>query len=540
MSNREDEYLFFIKKYFLNVESQESKILALNKSLKKIIGTDESFVWAYDKATNMLYAKNQKVLLEESVLKRVFSSQKSFFNNQVVKHIRYNKKLDNPINMDIKSALFYPIFKKGEETPIGCIIAFCNQKNTYTFHDLDIQIVKLLEEYAKEIINAYKNKYLSSEKIKVEKVQAKELEILSVEVIEDDIDLEKEEQHNVEQILTSLKNDITYLSSKEHYLYTLIETIKNSLHSPEQLHYINKALEKSKIVEVFADSFYDKGRIVITDKVFNPYQAFSFVANLYSRQLSKENIIFNSFISPNLPTSLKADVEQIKSLIIHLLNNILSSLPKESIIELVIEYLEKNNTLKLSICSIEPKNEKAFFSFFTKKVNSNSRHNSGLCLSISSNIIRLLSAKLKLITGEENQHTFEVSIPMKTNELVVKKEEFRSKKPLKIVILMHKSDSYAYLNFRRYLDAFNIKEKDILVIYNYKKLSNSKTTHFFCFENSLTNKVKIEEFPSATILTYRDHSVVSNEKNTFKFNEIYLNSYYGMLLQLILFPDLKS
>ncbi len=605
MSKSKEQCLNIISQHFIEANGNlniKNKVLALEKSIKEISGSEYSLVWTYNHKTNTIKTSDFEAPLSDSVLKNVLLSKKVFFDNHVQSHKNYDKDLDNPLKIDIKSILIAPILDRDKERVIGFISAFNSRENAHEFKRYDTRSIALLDRHSREVIelllknnfNIYEKEALKdipklkvvkkikevkkvlSPKITKEtksdleneltkqtkkitelesllKLKVEELEELKernkekgkeVVLVEDYIDISTPVKNiqELEHILSFLTNEVTYLSNDSHAVYTLLEVIKNSLYDREQLDFIDRELQSSQLLNNFSDSLYNQDRMPIINKEFQSFQSFCSVTNLYSKAFSQENITFNIFIDPRLPTKMIADIEKIKSVMVHLLNNVKGLITTKGIAEVIILYKEEERIIEIIVKGIQPEEEKKISNFFKSKVTSNSLtcNSSGLGLSVSSNLINILGAKLKLTTEGKNEHSFIASIPIETLTIVESQKNFKNKKPFKIGILVNEKNEYAYINLKRYLDAFSIDKSNILIFNNYKKMSNLKISHLICFENMLTDKIDMNKFPSITILKHSDALLSKNYKDSVKVNELYINSYYGMALQKILFPDVSA
>jgi hypothetical protein len=162
----------------------------------------------------------------------------------------------------------------------------------------------------------------------------------------------------------------------------------------------------------------------------------------------------------------------------------------------------------------------------------------GLGLSISSNLVNILGGKLTLSTTKESEHSFKVNIPIEIGHDSMR-NNFISKSKTKVGVLMNEENIDAYNNLKRYLISFGIEESNILVFKNYKKMDNYNFFHLVCFENMYSSKVDIIRYTSISILKYFDSNTRRDYGKDIEVHELYLNSYYGITLQKILFPEIQ-
>lgn len=546
MSKSKEECLNIISQRFLNIGTQVNtlnKVLALEESIKEISGSEYSLIWIYDNKRHIVKTKEIELSMHDSILETVLLSKKVFFDNHIQSHKKYNKDLDNPLNINIKSILISPILDKNKEHILGFISAFSSMEKDHEFQRYDTRSIALLDSHSREVIELLlkddakinkeklkknkinneivekiitlpkkirirKTKSELEEELKVQEKKLSDLEKLlklkdrelektkekknEIVLVEDDIEVTTPVKNidELKTILSFLGNEVTYLSNDSHAIYTFLEVIKNSLYDRDQLSFIDEELKKSQLINNFSDSLYNKDRLPIVNQEFQSFESFCSVSNLYSKAFSQENITFNIFIDPRLPSTMIADIEKIKSVMVHLIHNVKGLISTNGIAEVIISYVEEANAIEMVVRGIQPEEKKKIANFFKSNVTSNSLtcNNSGLGLSVSSNLINILGAKLKLTTEEKNKHSFTALIPVKTVNVIENKKNFKNKKPLKIGILVNEENEYAYVNLRRYLDAFSIDRSSITIFNSYKKMSNLKISHFICFENMLARK----------------------------------------------------
>jgi len=580
MGKTKEQCSIIISDSFFKIENKskiEEKIKLLEESICAITGGEVASVIAYNAKTDKVKSLDfmSEHTLHESILKDVIVSKRVFFDNHVLSHKHYNKLLDNPKNIKLKSMLILPIIYRKEV--IGCLCAYGSILHTYDFQRYDTRCISFLEKEVygillslfeskkelttqkkreeKEVKKTYNSKIVSEEKnerkIKEleKRLKEKDEEIKGLNralEVENIIEVEMEEesklvtpQHELQIIVNFLINEINYLSHNHNLIHLMLEIIKNSLHDERQLEYIEYQLEEASFLEFLADNLYTKDKIKQELKVFNSFDEFVSIANLYERVFSHENIQYNIFIDPLLPLSLMADIETIKSILMHLLNNAKTLISDVGTIELIILFSEEKKELECTVCAKNSQEEKHFLGLFKKKEikqsNSLISNQTGLGLSISSSLLRVIGGRLKLMTKEDDFRYFIASIPVQLDDKKQHKvRSFKAKKPIKIAILLNEKDSDIYINLKRYFTSFGIDDKNIFTFYSYKKMNSQKFSHLFCFDEMLSTKIDFIRFPSVTIL-YRLEDKMNKNEN--EYNSLYINGYYGMALQEILFPD---
>ena len=536
-----------------------------------------------------------------TVMENILLSKKGFFDNAIVRHKKYRQEIDNPLNIKIKSTIVVPILDEQKEKVLGFLSASNSIGNNKEFERYETRSLGLLDNYSRKIIRLIKsqknekipfkkeekeskelkknNKILNKEnlefsdngfsiKISIEERNSeleKELTIQleKIEKLEKELSLknesktlssnkdlisineilEKDSNHSTRDglgyVLDFLTNEVTYLANEEHKIYLFLEIIKNSLHNKEQLNFIERELNNSHLINNLANELYTREKMPLLFEEFNPFKIFSSVGNLYYRSFSDENIIYNIFIEPKLSTVMISDVGKVKSLIVHLMNNVYGFISKGGVVDFLVFSSKEEDILNIEIKAFMPNEVRNIKNLFKTKLTTHNiiTNDKGLGLSVCSNLINILGGKLKLSREGSDEHSFMASIPIKIIP-EKKQKEFISKIPIKIAVLLSEEDNYAYQNLKRYFLAFNILESDILVFQNYKKMDNIKFSHLFCFESMLSEKIDKGNFSSITILKYKEKKLDHDALNNISVNELTINAYYGMALQQILFPHL--
>ena len=537
--------------------------------------------------------------VNDSLMKQVLLKKQGFFDNHVASHRDFNEILDNPLKIQIKSLLIVPILDK-DKTVIGMFTAYNSFAHSEDFQRYDLRCLSLLNAPALKIFNmgnspktpnvtvektvhqkSTKQKIvkptssltkmkkteleesLLAERKKIQSLEAKlqeeqnQIEVLKrellektealnaietdsriyeVELVEEAPTVDSPKKSDTQIIFDFLTKEVTYFANEEHMLYLFLEIIRNSLHHKEQLHFINEKLNKTGLINNLVNELCVQEKLTVNTEEFNPTHSIAHVAHLYIPILSSRGITFNIFIDPQLPLLVVADIDRIKSIIIHLMNNVSGLVSQNGVVELYVQFSRATNSLVIDIKGSKEQEKSGFFS--TAKFNhSVVTSETGLGLSISSNLANLLGGKLKLATIGLDEHSFMVELPIKIikdNNIV-----FYPKHPIKIAILAEEEHETSLNLLQRYLLSFDITQTNIMIVRNYKKIKNMKFSHLFCFENMLTSKLDLKNFNSVTILKYSDEDIIKKHDIKRPINEIVLNSYYGLELQKILFPHIK-
>lgn len=564
MSKSKKQCLNIISNYLLNQEGNESfndSLIRLEKTIKDIVESEYSFVWRYDISNNMIIHDDKNFSLGESLLQLTSIKKEVFFDNNTLNHKNYNNLVDNPLNINLKSIIILPIFQT--EKLLGFLVAYNSINYNSNFKRYDTRSISLLTDYAKRLFtNFLEDKKVEKEKINLtviskekelkDKIIKQEKRIKELELLLDKnrefkkklmpiekFSVENNNSKKMKYIINFLNSELNYFSKNKNIIYTFLEIIKNSLHDEKQLEYIENQLKSSQLVHGFVDKLQNIEKMNLNRELFKVHQELLSVVSIYTRVFAKEKIFFNIFIDPKIPSRLLGDVEKIQSLIVHLFNNSIALTNKLGRIDFQVKYNREEAILKIIIKSTLSIEEKTLFNFFKKKSINSSLTTSqlGLGLTVASNLIKILNGKLKLKTEKKEEHSFSVLIPclLPTNNYKVVKI-FKSKKPIKIAILMSDNDKNYLYNLLNYLEAFSINEENIVVLHNYKKLKGRNFSHLFCFESMISDKINVSEIISISIFRYND--TMLEDKESLSVNQLHINSYYGMSLQKILFPDI--
>ena len=621
MSKSKEQCINIINQKFRNFKNEKdlnSRLLALEETIINISDSEYASIWLFDSSTNKIknFSKNETINLssEDSILQTVLLSKRGFFDNYIVSHKKYNQKVDNPLNIKIKSMIIVPILDKSKGTVVAFISAFNSVHHTEELKRYDIRSLKLLENYIFDVVKLIGNektlliKSSLEDKLKIlkksvpkketviKKIKKKEeVSVTKKNVIikpskqvkrktkielEEEIRLQKEkiielenqlelnakalekrekekkkseltlfnpmleeyvpERTELDSILDFLTNEVTYLADEDHKIYLFLEIIKNSLHNKDQLHFLNHELEKSQFIEKLANDLYVREKMPIVLTEFNIYQLINDISNLYSKTLTAKNMTLNIFINPQVPSSLISDSPKIKSLIIHLMNNVFNFSNEGGAIELDIEYSGVTKLLTFEIKGLRHNEAKKIKNFFNYQEISHSLTSSdnGLGLSVSSNLINIMGGKLKLTTIGKNEHSFTALIPV-AQKVEEEAKKFFHKKVIKVAILMDEENSHAVQNLVKQLLSIGIDEKFILSFQSSRKMNNIKFSHLFCFENMFTSELHLKNFPSISILKYSQKELNIPSKDI-KVNILHVNSYYGIEIQKIFFPNMPT
>ena len=213
--------------------------------------------------------------------------------------------------------------------------------------------------------------------------------------------------HEIRTPLNAITGFITLLEEMEDDPKKLkyLQIIKNSSDSLVQI--INDILDISKI---------ESGKLLIEPTHFNLYENLITIAELFQAKAAQKGINFQIKYNQNIPEYLYGDALRIKQIFTNLLSNAIKFTPEGSSVKCIIWY--KHETLHISVkdygIGISKEKQESIFEAFTQADSSTERvyGGTGLGLTISLELARLLGGNLTLKSKEGKGSTFTLSVPM--------------------------------------------------------------------------------------------------------------------------------
>jgi signal transduction histidine kinase len=224
--------------------------------------------------------------------------------------------------------------------------------------------------------------------------------------------------HEIRTPLNAITGFITLLEENETDEKKLkyLNIIKNSSDTLVQI--INDILDISKI---------ESGKLKIEPHNFNPYENLVTIAELFQAKAAQKKIDFKIKYNNNMPKMLYGDALRIKQIFTNLISNAIKFTPEGSIVKCVVWYKEGklNIIVKDYGIGISEKKQKSIFEPFTQADESTERvyGGTGLGLTISLELSRMLGGELTLWSKEGKGSTFKLSVPMPLGEEESETEE---------------------------------------------------------------------------------------------------------------------
>jgi signal transduction histidine kinase len=288
------------------------------------------------------------------------------------------------IDLEISNFLVKPIEIDQFETVFGRVINIVHQRRKYHKLHEDLRRTKILAEKATQ----HKSQFLANM------------------------------FHEIRTPLNAIIGFITLLRENETDEKKLkyLDIITNS--SDSLLQIINDILDVSKI---------ESGKLEIEPHNFNPYKDLIPVAELFQAKAAEKNIVLKVKYNNDMPELLYGDSLRIKQIFSNLLSNAIKFTPEGSEVKCVVWY--KKGKLNIIVkdrgIGISEEQQKKIFQPFTQADGSIVRKygGTGLGLTISMELSRLLGGEITLRSKEGKGSVFRLSLPVPIGVEKKKEEE---------------------------------------------------------------------------------------------------------------------
>jgi len=248
-----------------------------------------------------------------------------------------------------------------------------------------------------------------------------------------------------------------------------IATIERS--SEHLLTIVNDILDLSKI---------KAQKMVLENIPFDPIEHFEAAVESYAAKAAEENIDFNIFLDPELPTMLIGDPTRISQVIVNLLSNAIKFTSQNGEVNVVIEKVaETSGEVKVKFAvrdtgiGISREQQTRIFEAFGQADISTSRKygGTGLGLSISGRLIELMGGKLNIESIVDEGSTFYFTLTL-TKSADAGRREVEDMSGLTVGILNPHIDEKYFRN--RNLEAYIAYTGAKVVHYTDEELLNIK------------------------------------------------------------------
>ncbi len=247
----------------------------------------------------------------------------------------------------------------------------------------------------------------NSDKIESANIHAQKMAIKAKMASKAKSDFLANMSHEIRTPLNAILGFIDLLREKESDPEKLryIGTIQNS--SNTLLGIINDILDFSKI---------ESNNLQIEKVDFNTYDELNSLADLFRAKASEKSVSLTFKMDKNIPKALVSDPLRIKQVIANLLSNAIKFTPRNGRVELIIGYKEGclNVSVKDNGIGIAKEKQKDIFKAFLQAESSTTRKfgGTGLGLTISSRLVKMLGGELKLESKIGHGSRFYFSIPV--------------------------------------------------------------------------------------------------------------------------------
>ncbi len=266
-----------------------------------------------------------------------------------------------------------------------------------------------------------------------------------------------------------------FLANMSHEIRTplngilgFVAILKKQLTNEKHLEYVRVIDESGKSLLTIINDILDfskiqSGKFIIDKHPTDVVSSMSDVVSLFASKAFEKDLLYATFIDPQIPELLNVDVTRVKQIVSNLLSNAIKFTPDFGEIKVTVLYT--NGQLIIGVrdsgIGISQSNQAKVFSAFTQADGSTTRTygGTGLGLSISSNLAELMNGKLTLESEINKGSTFTLSIPCDViEEKPLQYFETKVLKDIRFAILNDYEVCQTRLKLlRNYLQAFGIE-----------------------------------------------------------------------------------
>jgi len=210
--------------------------------------------------------------------------------------------------------------------------------------------------------------------------------------------------HEIRTPLNAITGFISLLNERETDSEKLkyLQIIKNS--SDSLLNIVSDILDISKI---------ENKMMEIEPVHFNPYEELVAVAELFQFKAADKGIVLTIQFNANMPRNLYSDILRIKQILGNLLSNAIKFTPEGSRIKCIIWYAKERLNIHVKDYGIgipKEKQESIFNSFYQLEGTAQKYGGTGLGLTISKQLAKMLNGELTLRSEEGKGSIFKLSM----------------------------------------------------------------------------------------------------------------------------------
>ncbi len=270
----------------------------------------------------------------------------------------------------------------------------------------------------------------------------------------------------IQAIKDSNRTKDLFLASMSHEIRTPLNGIvgftnllKDTDDKEEQAEFISIIEKSSANLLTIVNDILDLSKIKaektdLESIEFDPIDSFEAAVESYAAKATEENIDFNIFLDPQLPTLLLGDPTKISQIIINLISNAIKFTSKNGEVNVRIEKFSENDTeveVKFEVSDtgigITKEQKKNIFEAFGQADVSTSRKygGTGLGLSISGKFVELMGGKLNIWSIKDEGSSFYFTLTLTKPETATKRV-VADMTPYHVGILNPHIDGEYYIN----------------------------------------------------------------------------------------------
>ncbi|RLA68801.1 MAG: hypothetical protein DRG09_07240, partial [Epsilonproteobacteria bacterium] len=397
--------------------------LLLNSKVAVEIG-----VLLSSKEFNTIAARERKMILNEAQ-KGEYSVSLAGWVNQINKKMDYFRKVQTLLHADIQN-MEQVFISESRKIILWYAMALLV---------LSLLLLRLLVVYLK----IDENKQISEDTLKdialvFNKNQQRELKRLINRGKVDHI-----YKFLIKAILDANQTKDLFLASMSHEIRTPLngilgftQLLKESDTTEEQAEFI-LVIEKSSdnlltIVNDILDLSKIKAQKIELENIeFDPIDSFETAVEFYAAKAAEENIDFNLFLDPYLPTLLLGDPTKISQVIVNLVSNAMKFTSQNGEVNVSIEKIsESEDEVKVKFevsdtgIGITKEQKSKIFEAFSQADVSTSREygGTGLGLSISGRFVELMGGKLSIWSVKDEGSNFYFTLSLKKPKSATRRE----------------------------------------------------------------------------------------------------------------------
>jgi len=354
-------------------------------------------------------------------------------------------------------------------------------------------LIKLFKIYQKE----YKIREISDDTLRDIKIVFNENQQKEIHRLIENGNVDYIYKFLIQAIKDANQTKDLFLASMSHEIRTPLNGIvgftnllKETDDKEEQAEFI-AVIEKSSanlltIVNDILDLSKIKAQKIDLENIeFDPIDSFESAVESYAAKAAEEDIDFNIFLDPQLPTLLIGDPTKLSQIIINLISNAIKFTPRQGEVSVRIEKLTETASkvkVKFSVSDtgigITEEQKKNIFKAFSQADVSTSRKygGTGLGLSISGKFVELMGGELSITSVEDEGSTFYFILTFDKPEMA-KVREVEDLSSYTVGILNPQKDGKYIINknLETYIEytgahVIHYTEKSLLALKNGRKL----------------------------------------------------------------------